>query len=183
MVGQCPSRAPGGGEESMGCIAVWARSSGWSDAPLRSRRFAAYGAEMSGPIHTLSVPAELKIFEGPSCLLPGESRKEFEIIRRMIIEDIGPKTNLEWLWILDLTELSWEILRYRRLKEKILQAYRASAIASLLQRLDGLGMPEQSRVMVQTRSRRSALEWHEDSNAASEIEARLQRNGFDLEAI
>jgi hypothetical protein len=93
------------------------------------------------PIHTLSVPAELKSFEEPSCLLPGESRKEFEIIRRMIIEDICPKTNLEWLWILDLTELSWEILRYRRLKEKILQTRRASAIASLLQRVDGLGMP------------------------------------------
>ena len=90
------------------------------------------GAEMNGPIHTLSVPAKLKTFEEPSCLLPGESRKEFEIVRRMVIEDIDPKTNLEWLWILDLTELSWEILRYRRLKEKVLQTYRASAIAALL---------------------------------------------------
>jgi len=62
----------------------------------------------------------------------------------MIIEDVGPTTNLEWLWTLDLTELSWEILRYRRLRERVLQAYRARAIASLLQRLDGAGIPSQS---------------------------------------
>jgi len=136
---------------------------------------------MSGPIH--SVPAELKTFEEPSCLLPGESRREFEMIRRMIIEDISPKTNMEWLWILDLTELSWEILRYRRLKEKTLRIYRANAIAAILQRLDGAGMPEQSRMFVQSRSERTAAEWCEDADAAFEIESRLERNGFDISAI
>ena len=45
--------------------------------------------------------------------------------------------------VVDLAELSWEILRYRRLKEKTLQVYRGNAIASLLQRLDGAGMPAQ----------------------------------------
>jgi hypothetical protein len=129
------------------------------------------------------VPVELKTFEEPSCLLPSESRREFEMIRRMVIEDVGPKTNLEWLWVLDLIELSWEILRYRRLKEKTLQIYRANAIAFILQRLDGAGMPMQSRAIVQTRSERTAAEWCEDSDAAFEIEARLERNGFDLFAI
>src|SRR4051812_16831880 len=36
----------------------------------------------------------------------------------MIVEDIQPQTNIEWLWTLDLVELSWEILRYRRLKRR-----------------------------------------------------------------
>jgi hypothetical protein len=31
----------------------------------------------------------------------------------MIIDDIRPGTNIEWLWMLDLVDLSWEILRYR----------------------------------------------------------------------
>jgi hypothetical protein len=47
---------------------------------------------MNGPVHGLSVPAEFKTLEKPSCLLPGESRREFELIRQMIIEDIGPRT-------------------------------------------------------------------------------------------
>ena len=138
---------------------------------------------MNGPVRGLSVPAELKTFEEPSCLLPGESRREFELIRQMMIEDISPRTNIEWLWTLDLIELSWEILRYRRLKEKTLQVYRGNAIASLLQRLDSAGMPAQSRIMVQARCERAATEWCDDREAASEIETRLERNGFDSAAI
>jgi hypothetical protein len=34
---------------------------------------------MNGPIHPVSVPSELKAFEEPSCLLPSESRKKFEL--------------------------------------------------------------------------------------------------------
>ena len=138
---------------------------------------------MNGPPHLQSIPTDLKIFEEPSCLLPGESKREFEIIRGMMIEDVRPKTNMEWLWILDLSELSWEILRYRRLKEKILQIYRAKAIASILQRLDGAGMPPQSKMLVQAHSEGTAAEWSNDPTAAFEIEARLQRGGFDLCAI
>ena len=138
---------------------------------------------MNGPVLGLSVPAEFKTLEEPSCLLPGESRREFELIRQMIIEEIGPQTNIEWLWTLDLIELSWEILRYRRLKEKTLQVYRGNAIASLLQRLDGAGMPAHSRIMVQVHCERAATEWYEDREAASEIEARLEKNGFDSSAI
>lgn len=101
----------------------------------------------------------------------------------MIINDIRPRTNLEWLWVLDLVELSWEVLRYRRLKEKILETHRVDAIASILQQLDGKGMPVQSKAFVQTSSRRNSIEWREDSTAASEIEARLAAGGFDTSAV
>jgi hypothetical protein len=38
-------------------------------------------------------------------------------------------------------------------------------------------------VIVQTRSERTAEEWRQDSDAASEMEVRLEGNGFDLSAI
>jgi hypothetical protein len=66
----------------------------------------------------LTVPAELIPVSEPSFLLPGESLPDFEAIRQMLVDDIQPETNIEWLWTLDLVELSWEILRYRRLKKK-----------------------------------------------------------------
>jgi hypothetical protein len=138
---------------------------------------------MNAPVRGLSLPAELKSFEEPSCLLPGENQRHFELIRQMIIEDIGPRTNIEWLWTLDLIELSWEILRYRRLKDKALRLYRGHAIASLLQRLDGAGMPPQTRGLVRAHCERVASEWSEDRDAAAEIEERLARNGFDHTAI
>jgi hypothetical protein len=137
---------------------------------------------MNVPVQELSLPAKFKTFEEPS-LLPGESRREFEQVRQMIIADIGPRSNIEWLWTLDLIELSWEILRYRRLKEKTLQIHRGNAIASLLQRVDGAGMPPQTRNMVRAHCDRAGSEWSEDRDAASEIEERLARNGFDIAAI
>ena len=77
---------------------------------------------------SLTVPAELIPFSEPSFLLPVESRQDFEAIRQMMVDDIRPETNIEWLWTLDLVELSWEILRYRRLKKRILDAHRVAAI-------------------------------------------------------
>jgi hypothetical protein len=112
-------------------------------------------------------------------LLPGESRQDFEAIRQMMVDDIRPETNIEWLWTLDLIELSWEILRYRRLKKRILDAHRVAAIEAILQRLDGEGMPSAAMPMVLTRARRAAAEWRDDREAAVEIEARLDRGGFD----
>jgi hypothetical protein len=103
---------------------------------------------------------------------------------RMILHDVRPETNIEWLWVLDLVDLSWEILRYRGLKQKILEEFRVIAVESLLRRIDGSGMTEEdaSRA-VQVHARRSALEWRDDRDAAVEIEARLERFGIDAVAL
>jgi hypothetical protein len=97
----------------------------------------------------------------------------------MMVDDIRPETNIEWLWTLDLVELCWEILRYRRLKKRILDAHRVAAIEAILQRLDGEGMSSEAMPMVQTRVRQAAAEWRNDQEAAIEIEARLDRTGLD----
>lgn len=125
------------------------------------------------------VPAVLTPFVEPSCLLPGETLRDFEAIRQMMVDDIQPATNIEWLWTLGLVELSCEILRYRRLQERILDAHRQTAIEAMLRRLDGAGMPAQAGPMVQMQSRRTAAEWRCDPEAASDIEARLRRSGVD----
>jgi hypothetical protein len=116
-------------------------------------------------------------------LLPGEDRRDFEVIRQMMIDDIRPETNLEWLWIFDLVELSWEILRYRCLKQKILQASRVIAIQSILQRLDGAEMPEPGLQNMRLQTMRNAAQWSDQPDAAREIEARLERHGLDVVAI
>jgi hypothetical protein len=125
------------------------------------------------------VPPELRPFCEPSYLLPGESLREFEVIRRMMVDDVRPQTNIEWLWTLDLIELSWEISRYRRLKNKVLEAHRVTAIEMILRRLDGEGMPAEANPMVEVQARRTALAWRDDEEAAIEIEARLNRSGYD----
>ena len=131
------------------------------------------------PSASLTIPAELFVFSEPALLLPGESVDDYQAIRRMMVEEISPETNIEWLWTLDLVELSWEILRYQRLKKRILDAHRVAAIEAILQRLDGEGLPVDAMPMVRARARFTAAEWRNDQEAANEIEARLNRSGFD----
>jgi hypothetical protein len=114
----------------------------------------------------------------PSCF-PARAPRDFEVLQRMMVDDIQPQTNIEWLWTLDLVELSWEILRYRRLKNRILEAHRVDAIEAILRRLDGEEMPAEAMPMVRIHARRTANEWRGDQQAAVEIEARPARGGFD----
>jgi hypothetical protein len=97
----------------------------------------------------------------------------------MIVDDIQPQTTIEWLWTLDLVELSWEFLRYRRLKKSILDVHRVPAIEAILRRLNGEGMPAEVMAVVDLLSWRTAAEWRNDRDAASQTEDRLRRSNFD----
>jgi hypothetical protein len=133
--------------------------------------------------NALTIPIELSAFSESSFLLPGENRQQFEIIRDMLIAEVRPQTNVEWLWTLDLVELSWEILRYRDLKQRILHEHRQAAIKAMLQRLDGAGIPAADFATLATQSGRSAEQWRDDPEAAAEIEARLRRHGFNETSV
>jgi len=100
-----------------------------------------------------------------------------------MIDDIQPRTNIEWLWTFDLIELSWEVLRYRRLKQKVLETNRAAAIESILWDLDGACLPIGTSGVSRLQNKRSAIEWRDDPKAAAEIEQRLRRHGWDAVAI
>jgi hypothetical protein len=75
--------------------------------------------------------------------------------------------------------LSWEILRYRQLKTRMLVAHRVAAVEAILARVDGEGMPFEAMPVVRHHARRVAADWRNDQEAAIEIEARLARGGFD----
>lgn len=129
----------------------------------------------------LAIPERLRPFAEPA-LIAGESREDYELLRQLLIEDIQPRSNLEWLWLFDLAELSWEILRYRKLKVRAIEMHRVKAIEALLLQIDGAGMPE-SNLTLQWRSKVNALDWQTIPLARSEIEARLRRHDFDLCAV
>jgi hypothetical protein len=129
------------------------------------------------------MPDELMPFSESSFLLPGENLRDFEVVRQMMVDDIQPKTHVEWLWTLDLVDLSWEILRYRQLKKRILDAHRVVAVEAVLQRLNGEGMPPEAMPIVKLQARRAAAEWRDDPKVVRDIETRLLRSAYDDIAI
>jgi hypothetical protein len=62
-----------------------------------------------------AMPAPLRPLLEPTQLLPGESQSDYATIRQMVIDEVAPQSSIEWLWTMDLIELSWDIVRYRPL--------------------------------------------------------------------
>jgi len=61
-------------------------------------------------------------------LLPGESMERYQLIRQAIVADIAPLSAIEWLLVIDVIELSWEIERYRLMRHKVVELFRQQAL-------------------------------------------------------
>ena len=122
----------------------------------------------------LTIPERLRPFAEPA-LIAGENREDYELLRQLLV-------NLEWLWLFDLAELSWEILRYRKLKIRAIEMHRVKAIEALLLQIDGAGFPDNDLVL-RRYAGISAAEWQTDESVAVRIEARLAKHGFVKEVI
>jgi hypothetical protein len=144
---------------------------------------------VSGPVNIKSDRASTEapeMFERIAhvpALLPGEHLEDYEALRRMIVGEVAPQSGIEWLWTLDLVELSWDIQRYRALRFKVLEMYRQNAVESSLRRVDSAGIPAYAQDDADRQIKRNALQWRNDQAAATEIEARLASLGFDARAI
>lgn len=129
----------------------------------------------------LTIPERLRPFAEPP-LIAGESREDYVLLRQLLIEDIQPRSNIEWLWLFDLAELSWEMLRYRKLKVRAIEMHRVKAIEALLLQIDGAGLPENDPALLKYAKINSA-ECRADPLAMQEVEARLAARGLDSSAI
>ena len=134
-------------------------------------------------LQDLIVPAVFDRVVQPAFLMPGESLSDYEAIRDMVVEEIAPQSGIEWLWVADLVELSWDIVRYRMLRQKMLEVRRQDAIEAMLQRVDLPGIPREHKQLAQAHTRLNAEAWKADPAVAAEIEHRLEKHGIDEGSI
>ncbi|WP_439369401.1 hypothetical protein [Bradyrhizobium sp. DASA03120] len=143
---------------------------------------------MNGPcqpaqLTAAALPVELEVLAPPPLLLPGEQPEHYQALRQAIFADLVPRSAIEWLLAIDVTELSWEIQRYRMLRHKLLETYRQQAIEAALRRIDLVGIAPDFEEEAAYHTLQNALSWRIDPIAASEIDARLAAYGFDANAI
>jgi hypothetical protein len=131
----------------------------------------------------LPVPAIFERVVQPAFLMPGESLSDYQAIRDTIVEEIEPQSAIEWLWVADLIELSWDIVRYRALRQKMLEVRRRDAIEAMLQRLDLPGIPHAFTQSARNRTKLNAEQWRTDPIANAEIENRLTAQGIDDRSV
>ena len=73
---------------------------------------------------------ELDELLGPPPLLPNESLVDYEGLKSRLRAKIVPQDVLEEIWLRDILDLQWEVLRMRRLKARLLARAVSSQIAS-----------------------------------------------------
>ena len=77
---------------------------------------------------------ELDELLGPPPLLPNESRADYEGLKARLKAKIAPRDVLEEIWLRDILDLQWEVLRMRRLKALLLNNNSPAGLDSLLYR-------------------------------------------------
>jgi hypothetical protein len=78
--------------------------------------------------------AQLEDLLGPPPLLPNESHADYEGLKARLRAKISPQDMLEEIWVRDILDLQWEVLRMRRIKARILSSSSPEGLESLLYR-------------------------------------------------
>jgi hypothetical protein len=69
---------------------------------------------------SIQIPTSIEQLWGTPDLLPREDAAAYKALWMDIAKDIEPSNVIEWLWINDILELSWEIRRLRRFKQEVM---------------------------------------------------------------
>lgn len=73
----------------------------------------------------------------------GEDSEAYKITTNRIIESVDPKDYIELLWIRDIADLLWQILRLRRLKSNVLKLASEEGLKDALGAIIGRGRSDE----------------------------------------
>ena len=62
------------------------------------------------------VPAEIRDMLGKPPLLATEDPNQYDALLTELAREVTPSDFIEWLWVKDIADLTWDIFRYRRIK-------------------------------------------------------------------
>lgn len=84
---------------------------------------------------TLTIPPAVEALLGPPALLAGESAETYNAMLSDFAAAVGPSDFVEWVWVKDVTDLTWEIVRVRRFKTGIIANAQKDGLTSILDSL------------------------------------------------
>jgi hypothetical protein len=68
------------------------------------------------------IPSHIAKLLGPAPLLSSESKTDYEAMMASFAVDMDPKNFIEWLLVKDLTDLTWQIRRWRLIQSRFIEA-------------------------------------------------------------
>lgn len=107
-------------------------------------------------------PAIASLFSNPP-VLRNENQNAYKELLNEVAATMRPKDFIEFLWLRDFTDLTWEILRYRRMQKAIFETAEPAALRARFRALiqDGQASEED----VERQATRLAHDWTTDPTA------------------
>jgi hypothetical protein len=111
----------------------------------------------------------------PAPLLPGEKQADYSDVAVRVVKAATPRDAIEEFLIRDVIDLTWEILRLRRVKSGILKASMSVGVGEIL---NGLGHGPQPGLFYR---HRLGEKWAAgDKDARKEVETALTKAGLTI---
>jgi hypothetical protein len=79
------------------------------------------------------IPDAFALLFGPPPVLENENVRQYWALCRAFKADIMPTNALEWCWLRDTTDLTWEVRRYRKFKVAIISSAGRAARGTTLE--------------------------------------------------
>jgi hypothetical protein len=144
------------------------------------------------------VPAAIRALLGKAPLLVTEDPNEYYAFLDALAREVRPGDTIEWLWVKEVADLTWEILRYRRIRTGYTNSQFKSAIGQRL--LPGLERGDRAAahrgsftaklaahceapVVARDEANRLANNYLTDATTREEVDAELKAQGLDTDAI
>jgi hypothetical protein len=139
-------------------------------------------AKDGGVLATINVPAELQNLFDKTPLRNDEDPKPYWDFLARFAQDIKPSDTIDWLWLKDVVDQSWEIAGFRRIKAALLDAGRRGAVAEIFSPVGKAAGHDVTFYGACDEARKRADEWC-DPKSRKQVETRLNKCGLDSDAI
>ena len=131
--------------------------------------------------HPLSGFRSADCKSSPAPVLITESRQAYKRLRRDVKKEIAPQGAIERMYLADISQLQWEIRRWRRAKVALLNAAFRDVLPNFLAKL--MCDPAEELWEFRDRAEELAFAWFSDQDVQQRVAQRLEEFGLDATAI
>jgi hypothetical protein len=119
------------------------------------------------------------MFEDPP-LVGNEKREDYDRCFFAVAGAVNPSDKIVWIFVRDITDLSWEIRRERKVKADIIKSAQIEVIKEILQLIAPHGF---GNAFAGFDKGEEARRWASDPEARQKIEARLAKNNYNMAIV
>jgi hypothetical protein len=129
------------------------------------------------------VPRELKDVFGSPPLISGEDAEAYNGLLAAVAASVLPKDAIQWMFVRDIVDISWQILRERRIEVAVIETARKEVILDLLKSTHGSSGQAESALYRVFSTDDEAQGWLADPKARKEVESKLAARGYQRDEI